>query len=556
MLIKLARLKIFISLIYHLESSKELNYICFMQVFRFHRNQLNRFDDQHLNMVYDQAVYSPYINHIFSFKNFEKQIEEKRDNYSGRTQLVEAIKHQYIEFESLDKVGENILALGEENTFTVTTGHQLSLFTGPLYFVIKILHVIKLSEELKVRYPEMNFVPVFWMATEDHDFEEIRSTNLFGKQLLWDSGQTGAVGRFGLGELDVVKTEIAKFFENHPDAEIHNLLNEYSGANLAEATRKLVHKMFKSYGLVIIDGDDPRLKKQFLPIVEKELKEEFSYKAVLKVNDRLKRDGGKIQVNPREINLFYLENGIRSRIIKNGDVFEVDEVGTFSEEALLEELKNHPERFSPNVILRPLYQETILPNLAYVGGVGEMSYWLQLKGVFDTVNCTYPLIDVRNSVMWIDRGTSKRMSKIDLHIEDTFKNTDLNKKEYVEQNSNGDLDFSELDTQTENITRIIEELILNVDSGKQQYADGEIIRMKKQINLIKEKMIKHSKSKHSDAMSIIEGVKNKLFPNDSLQERYANFFSFCPDGNYSGRLQALYNALDPEENDFIVLREL
>ena len=526
-----------------------------MQVFRFHRNRLHRFDDQHLNVVYKQEVYSPYINHVFSFDNFEKQMEEKRRNFVGRSVLMEAIKHQYAGFEDLGLVGENIYALGDEKTFTVTTGHQLSLFTGPLYFVIKILHVIKLSERLNARYPDKKFVPVFWMATEDHDFEEIRSMNLFGKQLVWDSGQTGAVGRFGLGGLDAVKSEISQFFENRPDAEIHKLIDVYSGGNLTEATRKLVHELFGEYGLVIVDGDDPKLKEQFIPVVEKELKEEFSFKAVKNSSERLRRDGGKIQVNPREINLFYLENGIRSRIVRNGEGFEIDEVGTFSEAELLDELQRHPERFSPNVILRPLYQETILPNLAYVGGVGEMSYWLQLKDVFDAVDCPYPLIDVRNSVMWIDRGTSKKMGKIELHIENTFKSIDRIKKEYVEQNSSEDLDFEDLDEQTERLTKLIEDMVLTIDTSKKQYVEGEIVRMKKQINGIKEKMIKHSKSKHADAMKIIEGVKNKLFPNDSLQERHSNFFSFCPDGDYSARLRVLYNALDPEENDFIVLRE-
>ena len=223
-----------------------------MQVFRFHRNQLKRFDDQHLNLVYNQQVYAEYINRSFSIENFEKQIDEKERNYQGRGVLVEALKHQYAEIKELNAVEANIKALSSENTFTVTTGHQLSLFTGPLYFIVKILHVIKLSERLNSEYPDNRFVPVFWMASEDHDFEEIQSTNLFGKKLTWESEQKGPVGRFDLDGFDAFKEEIAAFYKNHPESPIHELLETYDGSNLTEATRKLVHTLFKEYGLAII----------------------------------------------------------------------------------------------------------------------------------------------------------------------------------------------------------------------------------------------------------------------------------------------------------------
>jgi len=527
-----------------------------MQVFRFHRNQLKRFDDQHLNLVYNQQVYAEYINRSFSIENFEKQIDEKQVNYQGRDVLVEALRNQYAGINDLDAVEMNLNALSDENTFTVTTGHQLSLFTGPLYFIVKILHVIKLSERLNKEYPANTFVPVFWMASEDHDFEEIQSTNIFGKKLTWESEQKGPVGRFDLEGFDAFKEEIAAFYGNHPDSDIHKLLDTYSGDNLTEATRNLVHALFKEYGLVIIDGDDPKLKQQFAPIIEKELDEEFSFKSVEKTNDSLKKDGGKIQVKAREINLFYIKKGVRSRILRTDDGYRVDGVGTFTQDEIKTELAKHPERFSPNVILRPLYQETILPNLAYIGGVGEMSYWLQLKGVFDEVGRTFPMIAVRNSVMWIDGVVGKKMGKINLHIEETFRNTDLIKKEYVEQNAGAELDFSQLDATSENLAKLIEEMVLTIDANNKQYAAGEIAKLEKQISGLKGKMLKHSKTKHEEAMKLIDFVKKKLFPDDGLQERAANFFTFCPDGNYSQRIRTLYNALDPEESNFIVLMEI
>lgn len=526
-----------------------------MQVFRFHRNQLKRFDDQHLNLVYDQEVYAPYINRVFSIEHFDAQMDQKQLSQVQRSVLMESLLLQYAGFDKMDAVNKNILALGENETYTVTTGHQLALLTGPLYFVVKILHVIKLCERLRVQYPDKKFVPLFWMASEDHDFAEIQSVEVFGKTFTWESDQKGPVGRFKTNGFEEFKAGISELFGNHPESEIHALLEKYKGATLAEASRNLIHELFNHYGLVVLDGDDPKLKSLYSTVIEKELKEGFSYTAIQATNESLKRDGGKIQVNPREINLFYIKDGFRERIERKGDGFYVEGVGEIPEPQLLDELKAHPERFSPNVVLRPLYQETILPNLAYIGGVGEMSYWLQIKGVFDAMKCVYPMIAIRNSVMWIDKNVSKKMAKIEMHIEEAFSDTDLLKKEFVLNNAGEQLNFESLDKSAEELYRLIGEMITNIDTDRRSYAEAEISKLQKQLEGIKEKMIKHSKAKHDETMKLIDFIKGKLFPGGGLQERSANFFSFCPDGNYSENLKLLYDALDPEESDFMVIRE-
>ncbi len=529
-----------------------------MQVFHFHRDHLPEVNAQHLNLVYNQEVFLPYIQQTFSLEHFEKQIDLKEDNYTQKNRgvLVKALQKQYENVEEKDGVMDKIQLLQEANTFTVTTGHQLSLFTGPLYFVIKILHVIKLSKELKKNYPDYNFVPVYWMASEDHDFEEIQSMNLFGKKFTWESTQKGAVGRFSTEGLEEVKMKIKEMFQNHPNAEIHSLLDAYSGDNFAEATRNLVHFLFKKYDLIILDGDDRSLKQFFIPMMKKELEESFAYHAVNKTNKDLVRDGAKIQVHAREVNLFYLKEGIRNRIIKRDNHFEIEDVGNFSLTEIIEELENYPERFSPNVILRPLYQEFILPNLAYVGGVGEISYWLQLKGVFDAVQITYPLISVRNSVFWIDAPTAKRMMKIDMKLECIFKPKDLIKKEYILHHEKEALNFELFDKRLQKLKDELSDLVLGVDESKTSFISAENARLDRQMENYKSKLIKMSKGRHDNALKQIDHVKDKLFPNGNLQERVVNFFSFSPDGNYTSRLDKLYAKIDPIKNDFLILREI
>ena len=529
-----------------------------MHTLKLHRSETKLFNQQHLDLVYNQDKFQSFINRPFSQDNFASQMKEKQAVFTKeqRVVLVNQLNNQYDGIFRSTQLNDNIELLLNENTFTITTGHQLSLFTGPLYFIVKILHVIKMCKELKEAHPQQNFVPVYWMASEDHDFEEIQSMNIFNQQLKWDSVQAGPVGRFTLdNQFEEVKQHFSAFFSNAEVDEITEVVKAYVGKDFTAATRGLVHHFFNKYGLVIIDGDDVELKRSFSSIIKKELTEQFSYKAITETNIELEKVGVKIQVNAREINLFYIDKGIRTRIIKEGEFFRIDGVGTYTLPEILELLNKNPEHFSPNAILRPVYEELIMPNICYVGGGGEISYWLQLKNIFEAAGVVYPLIQVRNSLMWIDNGTSKKMDKQDLSINDLFKSDDLLKKEFIEKNESESLDFGNIDTTLENLTSELSQLILNVETGLQQYANAEISKLNKQIEGIKSKLIKTSKSKHSGAMNNIEFIKSKLFPNNGLQERHANFFGFCADGKVSPRIEMLYAALEPFEKDLIVLRE-
>jgi len=529
-----------------------------MRTFSFNRGETNLFNQQHLNLVYNQEVYIPYIQRPISLDAVETQMALKSNSFSKveRETLHDALISQYEELNPSEKVKENISSLKQKNTFTITTGHQLSLLTGPLFFVVKILHVIKQCELLKEQFPESHFVPIFWMATEDHDFEEIQSTNLFNNKLKWESSQKGPVGRFNLEGLDEVKNEFSAFFSNSEGNEIEEFITHYSGKNLAEATRNAVNHLFGDRGLLILDGDDRLLKSAFQKVVEKEFTEQFSNEAVLKTNNKLLADGAHLQVNSREVNLFYIDNQIRERIIFEENKFVIPQVGEFDLNGIIELLKKDPTKFSPNVILRPVYQELILPNLVYVGGGGEISYWLQLKGVFDSLGLTYPLIQLRNSVMWIDENMGKKLDKYDLKIEDLFKDKDLLKKEYIELNESESLDFSFLDRQKEMYIDAISKITLEVDSQLSGFLNGELVKVEKQIEGVKSKLVKASKLKHDGAMKTIDVLYDRLFPNNSLQERNDNFFQLCAKGNVKEQIQHLYMALEPFNGDFLVVREI
>lgn len=528
-----------------------------MHKFTFHRQLTGFFTDQQNLLAYNQEQLLPFIGHAFSEGMFEKQIERKKEKYSNeeRTRLVTVLRANYSDSSTSDKQKKNIELLEKSTTFTLTTGHQLSIFTGSIYFIYKILHVIRATEELNKRYPENHFVPVFWMASEDHDFEEIQTVEVFNRQMTWDSGQKGPVGRFKLDGLNALKMEIASLFENQSESEIQAILDAYDGANLAEATFNFVNKLFAEYGLIVVDGDQRELKKAMIPVFEKELREQFSFQAVHKTNEQIQKEGLKLQVNTREINLFYIEDQVRERILHLEDGFFIEGKGKFSLDELLQLLNEQPECFSPNVILRPVYQETILPNLCYVGGVGEISYWLQLKGVFDAIELVYPMIQVRSSILWVDSVTSKRMDKAELFLEDLFKDCSDVKKQYLTENASEEIDFEKIDSQFEELKSALIDKIDTIDPNLDKYALAEAMKMQKQLESIKEKLTRSVKQRHDAGLKAIDQIFEKLFPHGGLQERSMNIITMCADGKMQSKMNQLHSLIDPFDPDFVIIRE-
>lgn len=473
----------------------------------------------------------PFYGTYPSIENFKGIIDAKSKEPIDREVLVAELTAQYSKskIKKAPETFENIAQLGESNTFTITTGHQLCLFTGPLYFVYKIVSIINLCKQLKAAYPEQNFVPVYWMATEDHDFAEINHFNFKNKKFQWNSGQTGAVGRFHLEGIEEVFVEFEKLLGNYNEntTYIKELFKKsyFQQSNLADATRVLVHELFKSEGLVIIDGDSAALKKAMIPAFKEELLKEVSSDCIEQTNEELAKHY-KIQVNPRDINLFYIENDIRERIVKTKEGYQINDTElTFSEAEMLNLLETNPERFSPNVVLRPLYQETILPNLAYIGGGGELAYWFQLKSVFENFKVQFPALILRNSAAVLDNKQSKLYQELSISLTELFTPTVDLVKLLVQRNANHDLSITE---EKEWIEKAYASLIDKAADLDETYIPHFKARLAKHLNDLdhsSKKLIRAEKRKQATLVERIERLKQDLFPNGGLQERKDNFTS-------------------------------
>lgn len=510
---------------------------------------MNDYLDQNPNL---QSLY----NRFPSLENFESQIKEKKTNCANenRAVLVSVLKNQYSKINSSTETLNNIKLLNDSNTFTISTGHQLNLFSGPLYFLYKIISTINLTKELKAKYPAQNFVPIYWMATEDHDFDEINYFNFKGRKFRWNKESTGPVGR--------LSTEgLADFFEVYSlelgagkNAEaIKKLFQEsyLNHSNLADATRFLANELFGEYGLVILDADDAALKRTFIPYLKEELIHQTSHKLVLETSEKLKNY--TIQVNPREINLFYMDNDLRERIIFENGKYNVNNTKIeFSETEILELVENHPEKFSPNVIMRPLYQEVILPNLCYIGGGGEIAYWLELKSFFDAVKVTFPILLLRNSVLLATEKQVKKIDKLGLSWSDLFlKQTDLvNAKTKLLDDFSIDLSIQK--DFLKNQFHYLHSLAQKTDKSFTGAVKAQEVKQIKGLENLEKRLLKAQKKKHSDELERITDLQNDLFPNKSLQERQTNFSEFYLE-NGNDLIEKLITQLKPLDTKFEVI---
>ena len=519
------------------------------------------FSDLMCDYLNDKKELASFHSGIPSFESLYQQASTKKGVYSTETRktLCETLYHQYTGLDLGIPVTENLQLLENDNTFTVTTGHQLCLMTGPLYFIYKIVSTIKLCRQLKEKYYNLDFVPVYWMATEDHDFEEISSFIFRGKKFKWNNEAGGAVGKIktkSLGSLlDLFKQELGSHINA---ALLKNLIEESyeAGGDLSHATRIFVHSLFKSYGLLILDADHAALKKQFVPYLMEELQEQTCEKKVIAQIKSLKEKYHtqyKPQVNPRKLHLFFLEESKRHQLEKSETDFTWEEKEkTISEDEIKVWIKDTPEKFSPNVLMRPLYQEVILPNIAYIGGGGELAYWLELKSFFDSQNVPFPLLILRNSVLVISKKNSRKINKLNIEFKDLFlkRNVLINKK--VRQISNIDLDLSPFKKILEEQFDKLELLSRETDPSFEGAVKAQKSKQFKGIDHLERRLLKAQKLKLKDQVERLALFHEQLFPGGELQERVENFSDFYLEyGNEF--LEFLVKTLEPLSAKFTVI---
>ena len=493
-----------------------------------------------------------FVNYAASKEGYKKAIEQRASFPTNRKVLVEVLQNQYTQLEkelsdsnvlssnnnnalnnslntkeAFKLVNDNVNLLLKENTFTVTTAHQPNIFTGPLYFFYKILHTIQLAADLKKQFPQHNFVPVYYMGSEDADLQEVGSYTLAGEAYHWNTKQKGAIGRMKVDdELIQLLQNLEGYWSVQPAGKeaLEVLKQAYQkGKTISEATLALVHAYFGKYGLVVLQPDDTKLKALFIEVMEKELRTGFSQKAIQPTKEKL-ASTYHVQSDGRDLNLFYLKENTRARIEKKeGTYIVVDTDIRFTEEEIVKELHAHPDRFSPNVILRGVYQEIILPGIAFIGGGGELAYWMELKNVFNEVKVHYPILQLRNSFMFMNEKQTAHWNSLGFSLEELFKPLLELELDYVKNQTKENLALTNHIASLNDLYTSIQQDVIKIDTSLGDHAKNLSMQAQKKLALLEKKMIRAEKRKQQTSIDRIKAIKGSLFPKNSLQERVENF---------------------------------
>ncbi len=485
-------------------------------------------------IVTDYLEEAPLLKEYYQFspnlEGIKQSIKQRRSFNTNRESLVAELRKQYASVKVSSKTIGNITSLLSENTFTICTAHQPNIFTGHLYFIYKIIHAIKLADTLNESIPDCHFVPVYYMGSEDADLKELGEVSINGEKYTWETSQKGSVGRM---KVDKGFISLIELINGHISVEpfgkeIGTILKEvYSmGKTIEQATFELVHLLFSSYGLLVLLPDNPSFKKQLNEIHAREMTEQFSHK-ILSETVATFPEEYKMKATGRAINLFYLKDDMRERMEEVNDQFVVSNTSiVFSKEALLKEIKEYPERFSPNVVLRPVYQEFILPNVAFIGGGGELAYWLELKNIFKVSEVPFPVLILRNSFTIVPKKVLAQIDKLLFKSFDFFMSADELKNILVKRESGLVLDLNKQKDAIRSSYSDMRSIANAVDITLSKHIDALEEKALKKIEVLEGKILKAEKKKYDAQIRQIQKVKHSLFPEGSLQERVDNMLPF------------------------------
>jgi bacillithiol biosynthesis cysteine-adding enzyme BshC len=529
-----------------------------VKIVRIPYGKIPQLASKDLAYIEERPALRPFYRYAPTLESFAQVIEDKHRVHTDRATLVDVLLEQYRGLDIANPVGRNIESLRRGTTFTVTTAHQPSLFTGPLYYIFKIISTIRLSEILQAHYPDYQFVPVFVSGGEDHDFDEVNHLHLFGKTIVWDSAETGPVGQMTTKSLAPVLEQLKNMLGESPNArQIFETIERAhtSHAIYADSVREMVHELFKQVGLVVINMSHPALKRQAIPLFREELKERSSHRIVSQTIGQLGAEGIEPQAVPRELNLFYLLPQMRERIVLEAGQYKVLNTELeFSESEILKELDRHPERFSPNVILRPVFQEMVLPNLAYIGGGGEIAYWLERKALFEHHGINFPMLVRRNSALWIDGASAKKMDKLGLAAEEIFQETDSVIRGFLNKIAAEPLTLHAEIEKVAGAFELMTRKAAAIDPTLVKTFQAEKTNQLKLLEQLESRLLRAEKQKNEVAIGQIRGLKEKLFPGNGLQERHDNFMPyFLKNGDELFRI--LKTNFNPLAKEFLIFQE-
>jgi uncharacterized protein YllA (UPF0747 family) len=461
----------------------------------------------------------PFYEFPPSAASFEASLQARQQYPVDRATLVEVLERQHPPHLAPAAVREHILQLREPTTFCVTTGQQPALYGGPLMTLYKALTAIQLCQALQEQFPGYSFVPVFWSASEDHDFAEVNHTAVDYKSFLTYPGAfQGAVGRH------IIDRSIEQVAA--PADWLRALYRP--GRSWGEAFRATLLSLLGPQGLIVLDADEPRLKRQFIDALDAEVRGEGIEPAVSHTSAALRQAGFPQQAIPQAVNCFQLTDHGRYRIepTAGGQLLLHASQSRVEADTLRTWLRETPEAFSPNALLRPLYQETLLPNLIYVGGWGELGYWFQLREAFRQRGTFFPLLWPRPSALLSPAGELAHIVQYGFTMNQLLE-PDAFVQQTVQERLFPAASVAPYRAAVASDLQALADFVAAYDAGQHYNVRAEQRRLAHFFDHLTQKLQKAALNRHPEALEPLLRYKRRLQPDGYTQERVLNFQAFA-----------------------------
>ncbi len=479
-----------------------------------------------------------------------------------RASLVDTLKRQNRLWGASAKTMENLDRLAGDRCRAVVTGQQVGLFTGPAYTIYKALTAVRLAEAYRRR--GMEAVPVFWMATDDHDLEEVGRTWILAADSTPKSvqfAQKSEGNRLPVGPIAFdpsIAGHLDQFLQSLPDSEFKPVLAARlkrvyrEGNTFGEAFAEVVSFLLSEYGLILLDPRDPTLKKMARPVFLQVAEAWEKLEELLGDRNRQLAGAGYSPQVSREAGtsfLFWELDGKRRGVVGARGGFSL----RGNSELLLDLrdlIEGAPEQVSPNVLLRPVVQDFLLPTLAYVAGPSEVAYYAQISPLYHALGRVMPPVVPRAGFTVIERRMQKLLAKYRLEFCDLFRGSQALLKQIVEGTVNQELGtrFDRLESAIDSRLGEMEEPLKSVDPTLAGALGTARKKIRYQLENLRSKFVSAESRRREILTRQVDSLLTTLYPSGGFQERQLSIFHFV--SRYGPEfLEELYEAIDLSDPD-------
>jgi bacillithiol biosynthesis cysteine-adding enzyme BshC len=489
-----------------------------------------------------QKVEQFYENDYRSLQHLGRQLDRIKARFKYRRDIVEILKDQNQKINNSEAAFANIERLSNDNCAAVVTGQQVGIFGGPLYTIYKAYTAIALAGRLRTLFPDYQFVPIFWLEGDDHDFAEVNNIGLLGQDNSFNrieyaeqlkEKNLGAVGEVVFNEqIDLFYEQVSRIL---PHSEFKTSVIDFMkiyythGRSFSDAFASFLSYLFREDGLLFLSASDPRAKKLLSPIFITELTDYPKVSQLIIERSAELENKYHAQIKTKALNLFYFHKGGRYFLEPRENDFNLKGTRHFvQKEEMFKIAHEQPELLSPNVALRPICQDTLLPTIAYVAGPSEIAYFAQLKKVYQYFGLTMPVIYPRASVTLVEEKVDRLLEKYQLELQEFFGGVEKVHAKVIDQVSEVNIDemFKEAG---QRIHDLIKEMHFGVN-----YIDPTLIgslenmsgKFQQQLDILKEKIFEAQQRKHEVTLRQIAKITNIILPNNNFQERELNILHF------------------------------